>query len=156
VEWLRIRDRIAGDSTTVERNLFRAKLSCSFNDLKGLGGLRKYWRGRKRDIHLGWTSWVWQTCFGALVSRKAEERTSGMERATHLRYLCQHGIIWPDCITSRLVRTTVEDRQSRPPAADVQRFSNAEPRIPIRSTGTLHPAVSRHNKKSPRGVPEIA
>ena len=44
--------------------LFRAKLTCSFNDLKGWGGLRKYLTGCKRDIDLGWSSQVWRICFG--------------------------------------------------------------------------------------------
>jgi hypothetical protein len=43
-------------------------------------------------------------------------------------------IIWPDCITSRLVRTTVEDRQSRRSATGVQQLPNARMRISIRST----------------------
>jgi hypothetical protein len=46
------------------------KLTCSFNDLKGLGGLRKYLRGCKRESELGWSSWVWQICFGTLLIRK--------------------------------------------------------------------------------------
>ena len=50
-----------------DARLFRAKLTCSFNDLKGLGGLRKYLRGRKRDIDLGWSSWVWRICFWVFV-----------------------------------------------------------------------------------------
>jgi hypothetical protein len=49
-----------------DASFFRAKLTCSFNDLKGLGGLRKYLRGRKRDIDLGWSTWVWRICFGEL------------------------------------------------------------------------------------------
>jgi hypothetical protein len=36
-----------------QRSLFRAKLNCSFNDLKGLGGLRKYLRGRREISILG-------------------------------------------------------------------------------------------------------
>ncbi len=45
-----------------------------------------------------------------------------------------HWIIWPDCITSRLVRTTAEDRQSKPSAVGVRQLSNARAQIPIRST----------------------
>jgi hypothetical protein len=45
----------------------------------------------------------------------------------------EHWIIWPDSTMSRLVRTTVEDRQSRPSTADVQQLSNARTRISIRS-----------------------
>jgi hypothetical protein len=45
----------------------------------------------------------------------------------------EHWIILPDSTMSRLVRTTVEDRQSRPSTADVQQLSNARTRISIRS-----------------------
>jgi integrase len=65
-------------------------------------------------------------------------------------------IIWPNCTTSHLARTTVEDKQSTPSAAGVPRLSSAEPRNPARSTGTLHLVVLRHNKRSASAESEIA
>ena len=37
---------------------FQAGTSCILNDLTGLGGLRKFLKGRERQIYLGWNSWV--------------------------------------------------------------------------------------------------
>src|SRR5580704_3427238 len=67
-----------------------------------------------------------------------------------------HRIIWPDCITSRSVRTTGEDKESRPSAVGVQRLSNARARIPIRSTRILFPEEPPHIEKCQRAVSEIA
>jgi hypothetical protein len=55
---------VARDGVEPPTPAFSAKLTCSFNDLKGLGGLRKYLTGCKRDIDLGWSSRV---CFGEFL-----------------------------------------------------------------------------------------
>src|SRR5882757_219932 len=63
---------------------------------------------------------------------------------------------WLDCIVSRLVRTTTEDRLSTPRAVGGRPTSTVAPRIPTQSTGTPDSAVLRRSKKWQRGVSEIA
>ena len=47
-----------GRNRTADASLFRAGMSCILNDLTGLGGLRKYFKGRERRGYLGWNSWA--------------------------------------------------------------------------------------------------
>jgi hypothetical protein len=47
-----------GRNRTADASLFRAANKCIFNDLKELGGLRKFLKGRERRTYVGWESWV--------------------------------------------------------------------------------------------------
>lgn len=54
----------------------RRQDTCVFNDLRELGGLRKFLKGRERQTYLGWNSW------GTLKPRTIG-LTAGMERNIH-------------------------------------------------------------------------
>jgi len=61
-----------------------------------------------------------------------------------------------DRTTSRLVRTTTEDKLSTPRAVGVPPPANAEGQIPTQSTRTRNSAVLRRRKIWQRAVSEIA